>query len=298
MSLVIETGVGVRSANAYVTVAFVTSYLADRNRSTEGAWNTINTTQKEAAIIAATDYIEKRFSGRFLGQTAYSFQSVASVGSVAFSGLPANGEALLLGDQTYTFKNSLSGSPYEVLIGVSAAATAANLVAAINADPVGGGIYYGTGTSSSRHASAALVGSTVNLTALADGSSGDVTVLSGAVTNAVLTAFAGGKDGGSQPLSFPRSYLYDRTGCPIIGIPLKLKQASAEYAVRAASSPLLVDPTTDPFAGRVKARKSVVGPIEESIEYESGAGTVTIKPYPAADKLLSEYLLSGGQVIR
>lgn len=50
-----------------------------------------------------------------------------------------------LGSQTYTFKTSLSGAAYEILIGASADASLTNLASAINAT-AGAGTTYGTGT--------------------------------------------------------------------------------------------------------------------------------------------------------
>lgn len=299
MALTVETGVGVRGADAYVTVAFVTSYLTARNRLTENNWSGLDAAVQEAAVIAATDYIEKRFQSRFLGTRLVEFEDVNAIGSIVFSGLPTADQELTLGDQIYKFVSSLTGAANEVLIGVSGAATASNLAAAILADAEGEGIIFGSGTEISRHATEERFGSTITLTSLAAGSSGDSTVLSGTITNVALTAFSGGVDGGSQPLSFPRENLYDRSGNLVEGIPLLLKQATAEYAVRAAAAQLLTDPTTDVYGGRVRRRLEKVGPIEEEIEYDPGTqGTELIKPYPAADRLLLPYLTSGSRVIR
>lgn len=298
MSLVVETGVGVRGANAYVNAAYVTAYLTARNRQTENSWSTAGTAQQEAAIVAATDYVDKRFSHRFKGLPAVTLDESYATATLTFAGLPVDAETFTLGDETWTFVSALSGATYEVLIGASATATAANLEAALNGAD-GAGTLYGLATPQSRHASASAALGVLTLTALAPGTSGALTVLTGSVTNVTISGFSGGLDGGIQPLSWPRNYAYDEQGSLIAGIPDRLKMAVSEYAVRAVSATLLPDPTVDPYAGSVQARTEKVGPIEESYEYVAGTvGKITFKPYPAADKLLRPLLLGSGGVIR
>jgi hypothetical protein len=70
MAFTLEDGTGVIGANAYVDVAFVTAYLTDRNRETENGWDAAAAGATQAAIIAATDYIERVFGPRFLGNRA------------------------------------------------------------------------------------------------------------------------------------------------------------------------------------------------------------------------------------
>lgn len=64
MTLVVEDGSGVATANTYDSLANVSTHHADRNNT---AWLDFNTPQQEAAIIRATDYIDKRFGQQFLG---------------------------------------------------------------------------------------------------------------------------------------------------------------------------------------------------------------------------------------
>lgn len=294
MALIIETGVGVRNANAYVNSAYVTSYLTARNRVTENGWDTRVDEVKEAAIIAATDYIDMKFGSRFQGQPKVFFEPTFAEAEVLFSGLPDPADELTLGDDIYVFVASLSGVPFEVLIGASATATASNLEAAINGT-AGAGITYGSETPQSRHGTAKASGAVLTLTATAPGTSGALSVLQGPVTNVTITGFTGGKDGGIQPLSWPRSNAYDARGHEIFGIPEKLKQAVAEYAVRAIASTLLPDPTMDVYGGRVNRRTETVGPITESFSYDIGTmGTITFTSYPAADRLLRSLLLGSG----
>lgn len=285
MALVVETGAGLRNANSYIATAFVTTYLTDRNRVTENTWSSRTTAEQEAAVIAATDYIEKRFGARFKGYQEFTFEEVFATATLTFSGLPLNGETLTLGDETWTFVTTSTGADYEIVIGADAAGTATNVVSAIS------------GTS--RHATATADSAVVTFTAEADGTSGNDTVLSGTITNGVIVAFSGGQDGGSQPLSFPRCSLYDRSGIEVLGIPRKLKEATAEYAVRAVVAALMTDGAIINASGAVERIKEKVGPIETETRFVDGSYLqAQIVPYPAADRLLSEFMTTGGAVIR
>lgn len=294
MTLIVETGSGVRGANAYVNATYVTGYLTARNRQTENGWSTANSTVQNSAIIGATDYIEKRFGERFKGVRKYVLEETFATASLVFSGLPDDQETLFLGDTLYRFVVTLTGAQREILIGASAEATAFNLASAIN-NTAGSGVIYGQGLPKSRHASALPLGGTVTLTALANGASGSLIALTGPLTNCTITQFSGGEDGGPQPLSFPRDNAYDAFGNLISGIPDKLKQAVAEYAVRGLTAILLPDPISDAYGSKIKKISTAVGPISETFEYDSGSGgSILFKSYPAADKLLTPFISSGG----
>ena len=111
--------------------------------------------------------------------------------------------------------------------------------------------------------------------------------------------FKNGLDQQSQSLSFPRAGLVDRNGLRIIGVPHDVMQAAAEYSIRAAASPLFADPVVDD-TGRIVIEKSEkVGPLEETTKYaEGGSVDQLIKPYPAADRLMKQYLTSAGGTTR
>lgn len=72
MAFTLETGDGVASANAYVDVAFVDEYHGDRGRT---AWSGGDSV-KQAAIIRASEYVDKRFGGRFRGYRQDSGQAL------------------------------------------------------------------------------------------------------------------------------------------------------------------------------------------------------------------------------
>lgn len=300
MTVIVETGAGVRLANSYVTSAFVTSYLTNRNDETD--WVAAGALVQDAAVIAATDYIEKRFGRQFLGSSEFSFESVQAVATVSFAGLPIAAETLTLGDQVYTFVAALSSPAVlnEVLVGVDATASASNLFDAISANATNEGTTFATGTSPNRHASVEInttVLTQLDLTALADGEGGNETALAETLTNATIVAFAGGLDGGSQPLSFPRVGLFDSSGRNVLGIPRKLREAVAEYADRARSAALDPDPEVDATGAQIQSKREKVGPIEEETEYVPGTHLVVVtKPYPAADRLLREYVAPAGAV--
>jgi hypothetical protein len=297
MALTIETGAGIRAANAFVPIAFVTAYLTARGRGT--AWSALSTAEQEAAILAATDYISIRWGQRFRGTREFSFDEVTARGLVAFSGLPSDAEELTIGEQTYTFVTFLSGAADEVLIGADAAATASNLGGAVDAIVGGAGVTYGTGTQINRSASASTVSAEVTLHAKADGLGGNYTVLSGTPTNVTLTAFSGGLNGGSQPLPFPRVGLYDDAGLAVLGVPQAIRDATAEYADRARVALLAPDPAVDDRGAVITKLREKVGPIETETVYEAGSHLRNLlRPYPAADRLLAPYLTPAGRAIR
>ena len=302
MTLVLETGFGVQDANSYINRTFVDNYLSARNRSTENSWSTQSDTIKDAHCIAATQYIDDRFGNRFKGSRLTFFDGAQAKARIEFTGQPANDEALVLGDYTYTFKTALStlGS-FEVLIGTDFDATAANLLNAINQGE-GSGTTRSEDIIQNQHATGvenADDPSIIDLTASQEGEAGNDIALTTTAGNITLTVFVNGRDQGSQPLEFPRSALYNRDGILVAGIPRKLKEAAAEYAVRSLGSTLAPDPTVDASGKTVTKTKEKVGPIETEKEFsEGGALEFQFKPYPAADAMLREYVRPSGRVYR
>lgn len=102
-----------------------------------------------------------------------------------------------------------------------------------------------------------------------------------------------------QALQMPRENMYDSDGELVEGIPLDWKKACCEYAIRALTSSLLPDPSSNTGTSTLKRKTEIVGPIETTIEYE-GASTTLIRPYPLADLLVRPYLtlVASGRVIR
>lgn len=65
MAFVVEDGTGLANSNALADVAFVDAYHADRGVA---AWAALTTPAKQAAIVAATDYIHARWAERLRGE--------------------------------------------------------------------------------------------------------------------------------------------------------------------------------------------------------------------------------------
>lgn len=301
MTFNVEDGTGVSGANAYVTVAEVTDYLKDRNRSTENSWSTTPASAKQAAIIAATDYIETRWSARFLGSKEHWDISRARA-TLTLAALPLDASQVVIGGTTYTFNTTLGGAN-SVLIGMSVEASIDNLVGAVLATASKAGVTHGVGTAANDSATAAAgPGDTLVAEADAKGTPGNDVSVNTTVADAAwssATLVGGGDIPVPQPLSFPRLNLLDRDGVVVHGIPPKLRQATYEYAVRALASTLLPDPAIDDTGRAVVEKEEQVGPIKERTRYEDhGSITQLLRPYPAADRLLSEYILSGGRVYR
>lgn len=302
MALILEDGTGVSGANAYTTSAFVNAYLVERNRVDENNWSGFTPSEKDASVITATDYIETRFSLRFLGQRQWQNVSVAR-GTLTFTGQPLDTETVVLDGNTYTFNTALGGAN-SVLIGASVAASILNLVNAVTATATEAGVTHGTGTVALDTVSVAeAIGDRLLAIAVVKGTPGNIIVTTTTVTLASWSAatLLGGADvSDPQPLSFPRTFLFDRDGLAVLGMPTKLLQATAEYAARAvAGTKLAPDPTVDATGQLVIGKSTKIGPIETSIKY-SGSGSLlqVSKPYPAADRLLAGYLSPGGRVIR
>lgn len=106
--------------------------------------------------------------------------------------------------------------------------------------------------------------------------------------------FKGEKLNEDQALEFPR--VLDDTGEG--QMPTKMKQAVAEYAVRALTSVLAPDPTVDATGGKVLMKREKVGPIEEETQYSDSTQVRLLTPYPAADMLLRGLVDTVRRVIR
>lgn len=81
-------------------------------------------------------------------------------------------------------------------------------------------------------------------------------------------------------------------------MPVKMKQAVAEYALRALTTVLAPDPTTDATGGKVIEKTEIVGPLEETTKYSESTSLALLKPYPAADMLLRGLIDTARRVIR
>jgi hypothetical protein len=94
-----------------------------------------------------------------------------ATGTLSFSGTGTDGDTITIGDITYTLR-AVPSDPYDVDIGASAAGTAGNLVAAINAG-AGAGTAYGLNTPAHPEVTAVLDTADVDVTAREGGTNGN-----------------------------------------------------------------------------------------------------------------------------
>ena len=106
-----------------------------------------------------------------------------------------------------------------------------------------------------------------------------------------------------QALQWPRLYVFnEKTMTYYDGVPLNLKRAVAEYALRALAGELAPDPTTTETGQVLKSLREKVGPLETETVYQDGGQTGSVvaglKPYPAADMLLRGLVRPTNHVVR
>lgn len=84
-----------------------------------------------------------------------------------------------------------------------------------------------------------------------------------------------------------------------VNMPIQLKKACAEYALRAlAAGQLLVDPEVDPTGVQIQQKTENVGPIQTTTIYYNIGGIQITQPYPSADLMLRTLVKPSGAVIR
>ena len=71
----VEDGSGLENSNSYVSVSYADDYHEGRNNT---AWTdgSVTTASKQAALVRATDYVEKRFGRKFRGWKESSSQAL------------------------------------------------------------------------------------------------------------------------------------------------------------------------------------------------------------------------------
>lgn len=303
MTLVLETGAGTSGANAFATVAEVTAYLTDRNRETENLWSTVIPVARDAAIVKATDHIEISFRDKFRGTREFSDISQARA-TLTFTAQPADTETITLGLVTYRFSTAIAIAG-DVLIGDTLADSIANLVNAINTAPDTDATSFHPDTIANVQATATdFIDNTMVALSSLDGTAGNTVVSTSTATGGTwnFVTLVGGSDiVVPQPLSFPRANLFDRDGVAVIGIPTRLKNAVAEYSVRAIATGAVLapDPVTDERGGIIERLREKVDTLEVDTTYASNSATGSRLPkYPAADNWISDYLMATNRAVR
>lgn len=100
-----------------------------------------------------------------------------------------------------------------------------------------------------------------------------------------ITRYKGARLLASQSLEFPRASLYDWSGHEVSGVPLRVKHACAELALRASSTSLYTD-----LARGGKIKSESVGPISTTYADDAPVGT----EYTVAMNLLKPYSRDSG----
>lgn len=95
-----------------------------------------------------------------------------------------------------------------------------------------------------------------------------------------------------QALLFPRTGIYDEQGRLMDGVPVRLKRATAEYAVIHLSQTLMPNPTIEDNGKTLTSSTETVGPITEAKQYTQGF--MKVKPYPKADALMECFITGNG----
>ena len=263
MSFIVEDGTGKKGATSYATVAFFKAYFADRAVDI----STLSDSAIQALLIAATDFIDTRWGPHFLG-SRYWDRYLNSRSILSLTGQPSDGNTISVDGTTYTFRTTPVLAT-ETQIG----ATLADTLLALSS--VGLSVF--------------LPDPDVASIAVFVDHDG-VATTSSIVAGGFDGSTSSGRSGRGQLLEFPRSDLYDRDGIEVSGIPIKLREATCEYANRARTAALAPDPTVEP--GVTSQSKSVAG-ISVSTTWSNVRIT---KSYPAADRLLAEYVQLGGVV--
>lgn len=105
--------------------------------------------------------------------------------------------------------------------------------------------------------------------------------------------------GRNQTTEWPRTDAWDRDRYYINDIPPEVKEACAEYALRALAAELNPDPERNASGVAVLSKSEAVGPISESVTFVGGA-VFQMPKYPAADQKLvrAGLVRSGGTLLR
>ena len=274
--MIIEDGSGIRDANSYTTVSFFRAYHTARGVPGIDSV-TLPDASVEALLVKATDYIDTKWGPYFMGRKMYRALQSRSIFTLTDN--PSDGDTVTFGSVTYTFADVPSGN-LDVEIAGTSFETLYNLATVFatneNAD-LAGSAFFGDYTS------------VLHVFTTGDGVSTTESSANGSFNAATST----GVSSLPQVLEFPRSGLTDRAGNLVRGVPLRLQQATAEYALRAKDGTLAPDLEVDASGMILEGSRQKVGPIETEKTLVRGQ---LLRPYPAADRLLTEYVHSGGVI--
>lgn len=131
-----------------------------------------------------------------LGMNSRGVLQLAASATITFDTNAANSDTVTINGKAYTFQTTLTDVDGNVKIGVDAATTAANLVAAINL-AAGAGTTYATSMTAHTTVSATALSNVVTLTALVASAAGNAYTLTKSSTHLTLSGatFTGGVTG-------------------------------------------------------------------------------------------------------
>ena len=189
-------------------------------RKDEGSWSGEMTMTGTAQAITEGTSVTFAASAYWTGQKFWVSVTAAkyATGTITVEGMPQDGDTVVVGDKTYTWRAALSSPAVanEVKIDpLGREICAENLRCAITAgtyEGTGAGVRYGAGTAASTKASAARNDRTLTLTALTAGTAGNLLTLTVDGTRLRKTAFSGGAASALGTLQWtPGSKLYRTT---------------------------------------------------------------------------------------
>lgn len=280
MAFVVEDGTGQKGATSYGTIAGFRAYFADRGVDVTAP--VLSDVVIQGLLTVATDYIDTRWGERFKGVRRWPYLYARSV--LTITALPSDGETVTIGSVIYTFRTTPT-LDFEIEIGNTLYLTLGNLGAGMNLED--NEDYAGYSFADLDVAALTLYtyyDDIVSTETLADGSFDQVTT--------------SGQSNKSQTTEFPRNNLYDSESGIVTGMPEKLKEATYEYAYRANSTTLAPDPVVHESGLRQIGDRVKVGPIETEVQFAGETSVEITRPYPAADRLLQEYVDSNVGVVR
>ncbi|WP_018704665.1 hypothetical protein [Anaeromusa acidaminophila] len=166
----------------------------------EGAWSSEITMTGSSQTITEGTTITFASGTYWAGQKFWYSVTAArfATGTITVEGMPLDGDTVVMGDKTYTWRTILSTPAVanEVKIDtLGREICAENLRCAITEgtfEGTGAGVRYGTGTVASTKASATRVERSLTLTSLTAGTAGNILTLTVDGTRLKKTAFSGG----------------------------------------------------------------------------------------------------------
>lgn len=94
----------------------------------------------------------------------------------------------------------------------------------------------------------------------------------------------------TQGTPFPRVGVTSPSGVAPTGVPVCVKHAVCELAIRASRGPLIQDPTVDEGGRPVKLKTLKAGPLLKTTEFAGPGEIIEMSRFPAVDALMCSWL--------